>query len=448
MTSPDVPEEVPPGTPSGASAGAPADPPTGSPAPNLPRRRFFQGAVGGVALGAIAAGGAAWGLQSSQQPGASAETVDRDLVDLTKQYPFYDQAHPPGIATPPQRNCIVMTFDLVEGSVATDLQALLARWSAAFSRLMAGDPIGQVQPSRAEGIGQDTGEAVGLDPASLTITLGLGPSIFDDRFGLASKRPALLKPLPAMPSDSLVKDQCGGDLSLQICSDDPQVCYHAVRNLARMARDTVNTRWTVIGFGRASAGSGQQTPRNLMGFKDGTRNLRTVAELDAKVWLKDAGWMTGGTYQVVRKIEMDIEIWDADRVSDQQRIFGRDKLEGAPLSGTKEFDTPDFAAIGVDKQPKIDRTSHVALASPENNDGIQILRRGYNFTDGINEFGQLDAGLLFISYQDDPAKFVQLQTKLGASDLLNEYISHVGSGIFAVPPTPAKGHYIGEQLFS
>ncbi len=165
---------------------------------------------------------------------------------------------------------------------ATALQVLLARWSAAISRLMAGQPIGQVQPTRAEAIGQDTGEATGLDPASLTITVGLGPSLFDHRFGLAAKKPALLKELPALPSDNLSKDLTGGDLSLQVCADDPQVAYHAVRNLARMARDTVATRWTVIGFGRASAGSGQQTPRNLMGFKDGTRNLREDAELDLR----------------------------------------------------------------------------------------------------------------------------------------------------------------------
>lgn len=414
--------------------------------PGVPRRRFFQGAVGGVALGALAAGGAAWGLDAAR--GTEPQLSDRDLIDLTRQYPFYDQPHPPGIETQPQRNCIVMTFDMVAGTVRTDLQTLLARWSAAISRLMAGQPIGQVQPARPEAIGQDTGEASGLDPAGLTITVGFGPSLFDARFGLASRRPALLKELPAMPSDNLAKHGSGGDLSVQVCADDPQVCYHAIRNLARMARDTVETRWTVIGFGRASAGSGQQTPRNLLGFKDGTRNLRSAAQLDQFVWLKDADWMTGGTYQVIRKIEMDIEIWDADRISDQEQIFGRTKLEGAPLTGKQEFDTPDFAAVGADKNPVIDPTAHIALAAHENNGGVQILRRSYNYTDGINAYGQLDAGLLFIAYVNDPDHFVRLQTKLGASDLLNEYITHVGSGLFAIPPTPQAGHYIGEALFT
>ncbi len=433
---------------------APSDRAPGSQQPGaaagLVRRRFMQGTAAGVAAGALATGGAAWGLGGSlASAGAGAAGgADKDLVDLTGQHAFYDQPHPPGIQTLPQRHAIVMTFDMVAGTTRGDLQSLLARWSAAISRLMAGQPVGQVQPTSAEAVAQDTGEATGLDPASLTVTVGLGPGLFDERFGLAAKRPRLLRPLPELPSDNLDPALTGGDLSLQVCADDPQVCYHAVRNLARMVRGTVHTRWTVIGFGRASAGAGQQTPRNLMGFKDGTRNLRTPEELDSHVWLKDADWMTGGSYQVVRKILMNIETWDADRVSDQEKIFARTKLEGAPLTGRKEFDTPSFATLGPDGQPVIDPTSHVALASAENNGGIRILRRSYNYTDGINAYGQLDAGLLFVAYVNDPDHFVRLQTRLGASDLLNEYISHVGSGIFAVPPTPKVGHYIGEPLFA
>ncbi|GGB42208.1 hypothetical protein GCM10011492_36470 [Flexivirga endophytica] len=396
-------------------------------------------------MGALAVG-ASWGMDASRSHPADA--ADKDAIDLTTQYPFYDQAEPAGIRTPPQRYSIFMTFDLVDGSLRTDLQSLLARWTAASAQLMRAEPIGQVQPSSDAGVGQDTGEALGLDAASLTVTIGLGPSIFDDRFGLADKRPALLRRLPKLPSDNLTPETSDGDLSVQVCADDPQVCYHAIRNLARMARDTVQTRWTVMGFGRASAGKGQQTPRNLFGFKDGTRNISTGADFDKYVWLKDADWMTGGTYQVVRKIEMNIETWDADRVSDQEHIFGRGKTHGEPLSGSVEHDTPRFAAKGKDGEAIIAPTSHIALAAHENNGGIKILRRGYNYTDGINEFGQLDAGLLFVCYQNDPAHFVQLQRKLGAADLLNEYVKHVGSGLFAIPPSPKTGHYIGEQLFT
>ncbi|RNI17773.1 Dyp-type peroxidase [Flexivirga caeni] len=413
---------------------------------SVPRRRLFQGAVGGAAAGALAVGGA-WAVEGSRSSGMS-DPADKDAIDLTTQYPLYDQAEPAGIRTPPQRYAIFMTFDMSAGTVATDLQSLLARWTAASAQLMAAQPIGQVQPTSDMAVGRDTGEALGLDAASLTVTIGLGPGLFDTRFGLAGKRPALLTPLPALPSDNLSAGTSGGDLSVQVCSDDPQVCYHAVRNLARMARDTVQTRWTVMGFGRASAGQGQQTPRNLLGFKDGTRNISEAADFATYVWLRDAGWMTGGTYQVVRKIEMNIETWDADRVSDQEKIFGRGKSAGEPLTGNKEFDTPQFAAQGKDGKPVIAPTSHIALAAHENNGGVKILRRSYNYTDGINEFGQLDAGLLFISYQNNPAHFVQLQRKLGAGDLLNEYIKHVGSGLFAIPPAPKAGHYIGEQLFA
>jgi deferrochelatase/peroxidase EfeB len=395
-----------------------------------------------MALGALGAGGVARGLWPEQ-----AAAADRDRIDLTTSHPFYDEAHPAGIATPPQRYAIYMTFDLVDGALATDLQALLARWTAAIAQLMKGRPVGQVQPTRVDAVGGDTGEATGLDPASLTVTVGLGPGIFDHRFGLAGKRPPLLHELPDLPSDRLAPETTGGDLSLQVCADDPQVAYHAVRNLARMVRDTAHTRWAVLGFGRASAGQGQETPRNLFGFKDGTRNLRTATEFDKHVWVGD-GWLAGGTYQVVRKIQMNLEIWDADMISDQERIFGRTKLEGAPLSGGREMTAPNFTAKGADGTPKIPLTSHVALAAHENNGGIQILRRGYNYTDGINQDGQLDAGLLFICYQNDPEHFIKLQTKLGASDRMNEYVQHIGSATFAVPPAPRTGHYIGEQLFA
>ncbi len=413
----------------------------------LSRRRFVQGAAGGVLAGG-ALGGAAGAYASSDGATPAHAVPDKDTVDLSRRHPFYDQDHPAGVRTPPQRYAVFMAFDMIDGAVRSDLQVLLARWSAAIAQMMQGDPIGQVQPKRSGAVGTDTGEALGLDAASLTVTVGLGPPLFDDRFGLAHKRPALLKELPDLPSDNLEAETSGGDLSVQACADDPQVAYHAVRNLARMARDTVKTRWTVLGFGRASAGPGQETPRNLFGFKDGTRNIDTSAEYDDFVWVKDDGWMTGGTYQVVRKIEMNIEIWDADDIADQQHIFGRSKQSGAPLTGGHEKDTPDFGAKDAEGDLTIAARSHIALAAHEHNDGVKLLRRPYNYTDGLNTFGQLDAGLLMIIYASDPAHFVKIQRKLGASDLLNEYITHIGSGLWAVPPAPKKGHYIAQAMFT
>ena len=427
-----------------ASATAPP-PPAG--AAGFSRRRLVVGAAGGAVAGAaVGAGITAAVLRPAAAPGADTAPEATDSVELNKSVPFYDQVNQAGIRTPPQRHCVYMTFNLTAGATRQSLQVLLARWSAAISQLVQGKPIGPIEPARPDAVGTDTGEAEGLAPASLTVTVGLGPGVFDDRFDLADKRPALLQPLPRIPGDTLKPELTGGDLSIQACADDPQVAYHAVRNLARMVTSTAQTHWVVLGFGRASAGPGQETPRNLMGFKDGTRNVSSDADYDQFVWLKDAGWMTGGTYQVARKILMTIETWDFDRISDQQRIFGRTKDEGAPLSGEKEFDTPDFE-LKADGAHVIDQASHVALAAPENNAGVKILRRGYNFTDGLNDQGLLDAGLLFISYQNDPQHFVDLQAKLGRFDLLNEYIRHVGSAIFAVPPAPKTGRYIAQELF-
>ncbi|MDM7887740.1 Dyp-type peroxidase [Curtobacterium sp. RHCJP20] len=420
--------------------------------------RFSRRGLIGAGLAAAGAGvGAVAGVAgSAAATGVDPFTADAngdESIDLSQSVPFYaTAARQPqgGIRTTPQRHCVFMVFDLT-ASTATELQVLLARWSAAIAQLQAGRTIGSVEPAHGDGVGADTGEALDLGPASLTVTVGLGPGVFDERFGLAAKRPAHLAAIPALPSDTLDEQLTGGDLSLQACADDPQVAYHAVRDLARMARGTATVRWTVIGFGRASAGPTQSTPRNLMGFKDGTRNITTDDEYDRFVWLDDdAGWMAGGSYQVVRKIRMNLETWDADVVSDQQRVFGRTKVEGAPLSGGSEHTAPDFharAPHGTEGGTAIDARSHVALAAHENNGGVKILRRGYNYTDGLNQYGQLDAGLLFAAYVNDPEHFTTLQRKLGASDRLNEYVSHIGSGVFAVPPAPRKGSYVGEQLF-
>ena len=406
---------------------------------SLSRRGFITSAGAGAALGAMVGASAA----------AAADATDAvDAVDLSTSYDFYTGSHQVGIATPPQRHCIFMTFDLVSGAQKSDLQVLLATWSAAIAQMQAGRTVGQVEPVSLSGVGTDTGEAYGLSPAGLTVTVGLGPGVFDRRFGLAAHKPRLLAPLPALPSESLDPHLTGGDLSVQACADDPQVAYHAIRDLARLGRGVVEVGWTVMGFGRASAGAEQSTPRNLMGYKDGTRNISTEEQRAEFVWVdNDAPWTRGGTYQVVRKIQMDIEIWDSSTMQTQHQVFGRTKVTGAPLTGTREFDTPDFHAPAGGK-PIIAPDSHVALAASENNHGLKILRRGYNFTDGLTAVGQLDAGLLFIAYMNAPEAFIRLQTKLGRSDQLNEYITHVGSGVFFVPPAPQRGHYLGEQLFA
>lgn len=420
--------------------------PTDHPAA-VSRRGVLSGALwaglGGVALGAAAGGATGWALAADHPAGS-------DTVDLSRAYPFYDQAHQGGIDTEPQRHCVFMTFRFADTADRSALRSLLARWSAGIASLQQGRPVGAVQPSVDVQPPGDTGEAVGLSPASLTVTVGLGPSVFGDRFGLAARKPALFGALPTLNGDDLDPRLTGGDLSVQACAEDPQVCYHAVRNLARLGRGTVYPYWAVLGFGRASAGPGQQTPRNLLGFKDGTRNVATDDEYREFVWIQggDQPWLEGGTYQVVRKIRMLLESWDTDRVGNQQRIFGRHKETGAPLTGSDEFDNPDFGARTSAGDPVIDPVSHVALAARENNGGIMIRRRSYNYTDGLDPTGELDAGLLFVSYQNDPRHFTTIQNRIGAHDLLNEYVRHVGSAIFAIPPAPETGHYLGQALFT
>jgi deferrochelatase/peroxidase EfeB len=317
-----------------------------------------------------------------------------------------------------------------------------------------GLPIGSVETApQAPPI--DTGEAMGLGAANLTITVGFGPSLFDERFGLADKRPAALADLPALPGDTLDPDRTGGDLCVQACADDPQVAFHAVRNFARLARGTAVMRWSQLGFGRTSTTStSQSTPRNLMGFKDGTNNIKAedTADMNRFVWVgsdTDQAWMRGGSYLVARRIRMLIESWDTDYLADQEAVFGRFKDSGAPLTGKHEFDKVDLNAL-KDNKPVIPLDAHIRLAAPSTNNNQKILRRGYSYTDGIDaDTGLLDAGLFFICFQRDPRRqFIPIQRKLGSHDALAEYIRHTGSGLFAVPPgLSGAGDWWGKTLF-
>jgi deferrochelatase/peroxidase EfeB len=368
--------------------------------------------------------------------------------------PFYG-AHQAGIDTAAQDRLAFAAFDLTSTS-PSDLQDLLREWTKASiamcaGSLVPGDSTSLVAPPA------DTGEALGLPPGALTITAGLGPSLFDQRFGLSGRRPAALADIPALPRDELDPTRSHGDIGIQACSNDPQVAFHAIRNLARIGRDVVTMRWSQLGFGRTSSTStAQATPRNLLGFKDGTRNIRAedTTDMDSYVWVggeTDQPWMRGGSYLVSRRIRMHIEGWDRDFLQDQEAVIGRVKVSGAPLGGKAEFDVPDFAAKGSDGTPVIPTDSHVRLAAHESNGGLRILRRGYSFTDGTDaSTGELDAGLFFICYQKDPRKqFVPLQRKLGVNDRLNEYIEHTSSALFACPPgVRSSGDYWASGLFS
>jgi deferrochelatase/peroxidase EfeB len=255
----------------------------------------------------------------------------------------------------------------------------------------------------------------------------------------------------------LREERSDGDLCVQACADDPQVAVHAIRNLSRIAFGSAALRWAQLGFGRTSSTStSQQTPRNLFGFKDGTANLKAEEPslVDDFVWVgtdddPQASWLAGGSYLVARRINMVIETWDRTSLREQETLIGRDRAQGAPLSGGKEFTSPDFSMMGSDDQPIIARNAHVRLAHPDQNNGARMLRRGYNFTDGNDDLGRLDAGLFFIAYVRDPdQQYIPMQTRLSRDDGLMEYLSHTGSALFAVPPGASEGGFVGETLFS
>jgi len=406
----------------------------------LTRRRLLGAA--GVGAAGIGLGGVGGYLVGSET--ASAE-------DCTGRVPFYGE-HQAGIDTPAQDRLHFAAFDLVETSPAA-LRELMQEWSRAAAEMTAGQMVGDVN-SEQLAPPEDTGETVGLLPSRLTVTFGFGPSLFAKReLGLAGKRPAALREIPPLPADELNAEESGGDICVQACSDDPQVAFHAIRNLARIGRGTVVMRWSQLGFGRtASTTRSQETPRNLMGFKDGTANIKAedTEAMDRYVWVGNEGpsWMRGGSYLVSRRIRMLLEVWDRSSLEDQEQTIGRDKYRGAPLGGHEEFESLDLEAKQADGLPAIPVNSHVRLASATENSGERILRRGYSFTDGVDEsLGELEAGLFFICFQRDPQRqFVAIQRRLGSNDALNEYIKHVGSAVFAVPPGARSGGYVGETL--
>jgi deferrochelatase/peroxidase EfeB len=410
-------------------------------------------------LGLAGAGAAGLALGGAGGAAIATAVAAQGTSGAAPSYPFFGE-HQAGITTAAQDRLHFAAFDMAASATADDLRELLSDWTYAASRLTQGLEVTENGAIGGSPLAppDDTGEALGLPPAGLTITFGFGPTLFTDatgadRFGLASRAPAALVPLPRFSGDALVPEQSGGDLCIQACADDPQVAVHAIRNLSRIAFGRAAIRWSQLGFGRTSSTStSQTTPRNLFGFKDGTANIKSE-EADAVadyVWTQASdgtAWMAGGSYLVARKIRMVIESWDRTRLEEQQRVIGRDKGQGAPLSGGTEFTEPDFTKPDDDGTPRIADDAHVRLSHPTVNGGVRLLRRGYNFVDGNDELGRLDAGLFFLSFQRDPQQFITVQRSLAGHDALNEYIKHVGSAIFAIPPGARTGGSIGDPLF-
>jgi len=442
-------------------------------------RRSFLARAAGV----MTAAGASLGIGVPAALAEAKAEPGRAAPDTRETEAFWG-LHQGGIVTLAQQHSYFAAFDLTTGK-REEVIALLRSWTSAAARMAAGEtaqpleeglnPVGSDSTAKTRGyedeakrdprtMAADSGEALGLAPARLTITFGIGAGLFTkdgkDRYGLASRRPAALVDLPKFTGDQLVATQTEGDLSIQACADDPQVAFHAVRQLARLAQNVAQVRWAQTGF--IPGFKPGETPRNLMGFRDGTNNpsVSDAKAMDKFVWVGSEGpdWMRGGSYVVVRRIRIALEHWDRMKVAFQEQTVGREKYSGAPLGKKKEFDPLDLETADKDGNPIIAETAHVRLATAASNDGAQILRRPYSYNDGVNFIAErwppwrqgmeYDAGLFFVAYQRDPRTgFIKIYEPMSKLDMMNQFVTHVGGGLFACPRGPAKGEFIGQRLF-
>lgn len=390
----------------------------------MDRREFLKKAgIGGAGL--------ALGLSGASAFFANKEQGSKNIADGQEEISFYGK-HQAGITTPMQKNIYFVVLDL-RTTDKNELIQLFKEWTDYSQKLVNGELV-KKDGSNALLPPSDTGETVGLNPYRLTLTFGVSAS-FLTKLGLEKKRPKLFRDLPAFPKEQLRDQYTGGDIVIQACADDEQVAFHAVRNLIRKGRNKVTMKWSQSGF--AAIGDRMETPRNLFGFKDGTANVTTEKDFDKVVWADSQDWMKNGSYMAVRRIIMHLETWDRTNLQEQENTFGRYKESGAPFGKKNEFDEVDLSLLPVD--------SHVRLAKEVD---LPILRRSYSYSDGIDpKTGQFDAGLLFIAFQKNPDSFVKIQTNLGADDKMNEYVTHIGSGLFACFGGVKEGGYIGQDLF-
>ena len=409
----------------------------------LSRRRMLKmtgAGAAGVAIGASGLGGVlkAFGVPDFLEDDTSVEN----------KVNFYGK-HQSGIATEVQTHVYFASLSVLVKSKA-ELQELFKMWTPMAVSLMNGKPIGETKNSYVPPV--DTGEAIGVDAKNLSITFGVGPSLFKNKsLGLSHLKPKELNDLPHFPKDQLEEAYTGGDLCIQACADDPQVAFHAVRNLVRAASGKVSINWTQAGFNSIPVNKEgkRETPRNLFAFKDGTENPRSEKAMNDVVWVQkreSKPWMTNGSYLVVRRIQMHLETWDRTSLQAQEDTFGRYRHNGAPYGKENEFDAVDEDRKDENGNYVLPETSHVFLARQVK---ARIMRRAFSYSSGvIDHTGAYDAGLLFISFQKNPQQFTDIQNALGRLDKMNEYITHRGSGVFACFPGIKKGSYIGETLFN
>lgn len=394
----------------------------------------------GIILGASGLGGALSAM------GVSLKV--KDNPNSVNKVNFYGP-NQSGITTKNPQHVYFVALNCVAQS-KQELQELFQVWTEDSVRLMNGEMKqsgdNTLMPPH------DTGETTGLDASNLTLTFGVGPSLFEKpELGLQNMKPTELNDLPHFPKDQLDPKYTGGDICIQACADDPQVAFHAVRNLIRNGRGKITMKWSQTGFNSYPMKNGKtETPRNLFGFKDGTANpnVDNMKDMNSVVWVQPGeskDWLSGGTYLAVRRIQTHLETWDRTALKAQEATFGRHRDSGAPLGKIGEFDEMEIDRKDQSGNPIVPVDSHVFLAKQVKD---QILRRSFSYSDGINpETGAFDAGLLFISFQKKPSQFINIQNSLGALDKMNEYITHRGSALFACFPGVKQGSYLGAGLF-
>jgi deferrochelatase/peroxidase EfeB len=408
------------------------------------RRTFLRGMLGAGTVAAAA------GYTAETARAASSSSAVTDSLAQLPAVPFYG-VHQAGILAPAQRQVATIAFDVTARNRA-ELTGLLQAITSRIAFLTVGGtppPAGVMGPPSDSGI---LGPVV--VPDGLTVTVGVGGSLFDGRYGLAGRKPAHLTPMTAFPNDDLDAAQCGGDISLVLAAGESDTVLHAVRDITRHAEGAMQVRWRIDGFTSAPRPSG--TPRNLMGFMDGISNPDTTSavQMDHLVWAApgEAGepaWTAGGSYQVIRLIRMYVEFWDRVSVTEQERMFGRRRDNGAPLDANGEFDVPDYAADPAGAVIPLD--SHIRLANPRTPQTAdsRILRRAYNYDRGTDSVGDLDMGLIFACYQQNPHRqFEAVQTRL-INEPLVDYISPFGGGyFFALPGVQYAGDYLGRTMIA
>ncbi|MFI8517384.1 iron uptake transporter deferrochelatase/peroxidase subunit [Streptomyces sp. NPDC085481] len=409
---------------------------------DISRRRLLGtvGAAGAAGVVIGAAGGIGISAAGEEKSSGSAGSPALTTVGATEV--MFHGKHQAGITTPLQSRGHLVAFDLAPGAGRKEAAALLRRWSATAKALMAG-----------RAATDDTGIALDAGPSSLTVTFGFGRTFFD-RTGLTARRPMQLDPLPAFSADALDAKRSEGDLWVQIGADDALVAFHALRALQKDAEGAARVRWQMNGFNRSAGATARpMTARNLMGQIDGTGNPKqTDPDFDRRIFVPQGAagaqdWMAGGSYAVVRRIRMLLDDWEKLARDKQEKVIGRRKADGAPLTGGTETTEPDLDKIGPDGKTVIPDNAHSRISAPEQNGGAAMLRRPFSFHDGIGADGTPDAGLLFVCWQADPLRgFVPVQRKLDRGDALSPFIRHEASGLFAVPGGAAEGEYVGQRL--